>query len=87
MKDFSGYEITGANGASLGLLEQAFHELRCYIGDPVATVDRTLEAAPDLVMAHVLRAYLHLLGTEPEAMPVAREAHRNGAALPATDRE
>ena len=87
MKDFSGYEITGANAASLGLLEQAFHELRCYIGDPVATVDRTLEAAPELVMAHVLRAYLHLLGTEPAAMPVAREAHENGAALPATDRE
>ena len=87
MKDFSGYELTGANAASLDLLEQAFHELRCYIGDPVATVDRTLEAAPELVMAHVLRAYLHLLGTEPLAIPVAREAHQKGAALPATDRE
>ena len=87
MKDFAGYEITGANAASLGLLEQAFHELRCYIGDPVATVDRTLEAAPELVMGHVLRAYLHLLGTEPAAIAVAREAHRKGAALPATDRE
>ena len=87
MKDFSGYEITGANAASLSLLEEAFHELRCYIGDPVATVERTLEAAPELVMGHVLRAYLHLLGTEPAAMPVAREAHQNGAALPATDRE
>jgi hypothetical protein len=87
MKDFSGYEITGANAAALTLLEKAFHELRCYIGDPVATVERTLEAAPECVMAHVLLAYLHLLGTEPAAMPVAREAHRNGTALFATDRE
>ena len=47
MKDFAGYEITGANAASLSLLEHAFHELRCYIGDPVATVERTLEAAPE----------------------------------------
>ncbi|HYC47040.1 MAG TPA: tetratricopeptide repeat protein [Burkholderiales bacterium] len=87
MKDFAGYELTGANAASLALLEQGFHELRCYVGDPVTTVERALEAAPELVMAHVLRAYLHLLGTEPTAVPVAREAHRNGAALPATDRE
>ena len=87
MKDYSGYETSGASAASLALLEQAFHELRCYIGDPVATVDRAIAASPELVMGHVLKAYLHLLGTEPAALPVAREAHRAGAALPATERE
>jgi len=87
MKDASGYETSGASAASLALLEQACHELRCYIGDPVTTVDRALEAAPELVMGHVLRAYLHLLGTEPAGLPVAREAHRHGIALASTDRE
>ena len=87
MKDHSGYELGGASAASLVLLEQAFHELRCYIGDPVGTVDRALAAAPQLVMGHVLKAYLHLLGTEPAGLPVAREAHAAGAKLPATERE
>ena len=87
MKDYSDYEISGASAASATLLEQAFHELRCYIGDPVATVDRALAATPGLVMGHVLKAYLHLLGTEPAGFPVAREAHLAGTALPATERE
>ena len=87
MKDSSGCETSGANAASLALLEQAFHEVRCYIGDPVATVQRALEVTPELVMGHVLKAYLHLLGTEPAGLPVARDAHVSGAALPATDRE
>src|SRR5688572_4830898 len=87
MKGHSGYETSGASAASLALLEQACHELRCYIGDPVATVDSALAASPGLVMGHVLKAYLHLLGTEPGAMPVARAAHEAAAALPANDRE
>jgi hypothetical protein len=87
MKDSSDYETSGASAASLALLEQAFHELRCYIGDPVATVDRALEVTQECVMGHVLRAYLHLLGTEPAGPPVARESHRAAAALPATERE
>ena len=40
-----------------------------------------------MTMAHVLEAWLHLLGTEPAALPAAREALRRGRALPATERE
>lgn len=87
MKDSMGYETTGANAGSLEALEKAQHELRCFIGDPVATVDGALDASPELVMGHVLKAYLHLLGTEPEALPVAREAFRAAHALDADERE
>jgi len=87
MKDSVGYEISGANAQSLDALEQVLHELRCYIGDPVASVERALAASPDLVMGHVLKAYLHLMGTEPAALPVARAAHEAAQALPANDRE
>ena len=87
MKDTAGYEMTGASTRSHDTLEQALHQFRCYIGDPVATVDSALAASPGLVMGHVLKAYLHLLGTEPGAMPVARAAHEAAAALPANDRE
>ncbi len=73
MKDRMGYEISGATGESLNTLEQGLHELRCYIGDPVATVEKALAESPALVMGHVLKAYLYLLGTEPAGLPVARE--------------
>ena len=65
MKDRVGYEISGATGESLNTLEQGLHELRCYIGDPVATVDNALSESPSLVMGHAMKAYLYLLGTEP----------------------
>jgi hypothetical protein len=43
--------------------------------------------APAMTMAHVLAAYLNLLGTEPAGWPAAREIHARAAALPATERE
>jgi hypothetical protein len=87
MKNSVGYDLSGANGQGLDALEQGLHELRCYIGDPVASVERALAASPELVMGHVLKAYLHLLGTEPAGLPVARAAHEAALALPANDRE
>ncbi|WP_019918951.1 tetratricopeptide repeat protein [Methyloversatilis discipulorum] len=83
----AGLALTGATARSIELLEQAEHELRCFIGDPVATIDRALTEAPDMVMGHVLRAYLHLLGTEPAGIPVAAAAHATAAKLPANERE
>jgi hypothetical protein len=87
MKDSVGYQVTGASARGLSALEQGLQELRCFIGDPVGTVERALEDSPELVMGHVLKAYLHLLGTEPDGLPVARSAHHAAQALPATDRE
>jgi hypothetical protein len=87
MKNSVGYELSGASAQSLEALEQGLHELRCYIGDPVATVERALAASPELVMGHALKAYLHLLGTEPAGVPVARAALEAARPLPANDRE
>jgi hypothetical protein len=87
LKDASGHDLSGANAASLDLLETAMHEFRCYVDDPVATVQRAIAASPELTMAHVLHAYMHLLGTEPAARAVARESVRTAQALPANARE
>jgi hypothetical protein len=87
MKDSAGYRVSGASAGSLDTLEQALHEFRCYIGDPPATVARALAATPELVMGHVLEAYLNLLGTEPEGLDVARHACQSARPLPANDRE
>ncbi len=87
MIDAAGYPASGATPESLRTFEQAQHELRCYIDDPVATVDAALAASPTMVMAHVLKAYLHLLGTEPAGLPVARACQDATVGLPATERE
>lgn len=85
--DAAGYPVSGTTPDSLLAFEQAQHELRCYINDPVATVDRALAASPSMLMAHVLKAYLHLLGTEPAGLPVAGACLEAAAGLPANERE
>ena len=87
LTDSAGLPLSGATPAALDHLETALHQLRCYIGDPVASVDIALDASPEMAMGHVLRAWLHLLGTEPDGLPVARESHRQAMALPMTARE
>jgi hypothetical protein len=87
IRDDLGHALSGASSASLGHYLAALHELQCYIGDPAATIDKALRESPAFVMAHVLKAYLHLLGTEPNAMPLAAECYRAAAELRADPRE
>jgi hypothetical protein len=87
MNDRAGYPVTGANPDSLSAFEQAAHELRCLVDDPVATIDGALATSPGMPMAHVLKAWLHLLGTEPGGLAVARDCAGAAKALPGTDRE
>ena len=86
MKDSSGYEITGSAGA-LEHYERAQHEMRCYVGDPIATADHAIAASPNMVMAHALKAWVYLLGTEPAGVAHARRALRSAEVLPANERE
>ena len=86
-KDQLGNVMSGAGGAALEHYHQALHELQCYIGDPVGSVDKALEASPAFAMGHVLRGYLHLLATESAGMPAARAAHAAANALSVTARE
>jgi tetratricopeptide (TPR) repeat protein len=86
-KDNADYAVSGADATAVEQFEAACYELRCYIRDPVATINAALAHAPEMVMGHVLHAYLHLLGTEPAAIPIARQSCATAAQLPATDRE
>lgn len=85
--DSAGHQVTGATADGLAHFETAAHQFRCYIGDPLASVDAAIAAAPAMVMAHVMKAYLLLLGTEPLALPMARECLASAADLAATERE
>jgi hypothetical protein len=87
LKDSANHAVSGATPNALDHLDTALHQFRCYIGDPVASLDAALAAAPDMAMAHLFKAWLFLLGTEPGGLPVARQAHALAAALPLNERE
>ncbi len=85
--DTLGHPVSGATAAAIEHYELAAHELRCLIGDPLAAVDRALAEAPGMSIAHTLRAWLHLLGTEAPALDTAREAADAAARHASTERE
>ena len=87
IRDDQGLTLTEANPVSLEYYVRALRQFQCYIEDPVATIDAALAQSPGFVMAHVLRAYLHLLGTEPEGIPAARASHAAVAKLGGNARE
>ncbi len=87
LTDSAGYAVSGASADSLEAFEQAAHETRCLVDDPVASVERALAAAPEMTMAWVLKGWLHLLGTEPAGPPVAHDCIAAATPLPANERE
>jgi tetratricopeptide (TPR) repeat protein len=85
--DIRGLALSGATVVSLPHFEAAVRQLSLYIDDPIATVDQALAENPEFVMAHALRAWLHLIGTEPAGMQIARASLAAAQKLPATNRE
>jgi hypothetical protein len=85
--DIHGLKLTGASAAAAAEYEAGVAELQCYRGDPVARVDAALAEAPGFAMAHALKGWLHLLGTEPGGLAVAREAQEAAARCAGTARE
>ncbi|TIW11758.1 MAG: tetratricopeptide repeat protein [Mesorhizobium sp.] len=87
LKNAFGLTFSGATEAGFSPYERAVRELQCFIGDPVATIDRAIAEDPGFVMAHVFKGYLFALATEPEATAVARACHEAALPLAATARE
>lgn len=87
LHDSRGHVLTGVEAGSLPLYETALVQLHLYVGDPVATAESALAQSPRFVMAHALKAYLNLLGTEPDGLPIARAAYEAAAPLSCTPQE
>jgi hypothetical protein len=87
MKDATGFALTGATGSSLDLFQAAQDQLNCFIGDPIATVEQAITASPTMIMAHLFKAYVYLLGTDPAATAVGRGSCETAAGLQGNERE
>ncbi|MEP3276433.1 MAG: tetratricopeptide repeat protein [Stappiaceae bacterium] len=68
-------------------LNDALREFNIYQGDPVATIDNAIEVNPTAAMAHILKAYLFGLATEPEAAAEAKTIVATARELAKTDIE
>ncbi|MBY4675229.1 tetratricopeptide repeat protein [Marinobacterium arenosum] len=87
VSDQQGNQLSGATPAAVELYEQAVTAFNLYRGDPVALLDRAIEQAPDFVMAHILKAYLYAVATEPDATLAARSFVDTAKALTLNERE
>ena len=85
--DRQGNRVSGATPEAIAHFDAALHEFNLYRGDPLATVEQARAAAPNFVMAHVLKAYLLGLATEPRATAQAAEILRSARDLPMDERE
>src|SRR4051794_35329622 len=86
-RDSLDLELTGASPEALVHYGRSLHELQCFVGDPVTSVEQAIAASPGFVMAHVLKGYLYALATERAAGVVAAEAHAAAAPAGGTVRE
>lgn len=85
--DRQGLVLSGATEPAISKYEAAVHAFNIYRGDPVSLVDQALDAAPEFVMAHILKAYLYAVATEPEATAEAKTTAIHVTALKMNDRE
>ncbi len=85
--DRQGNLLPGATVEAAEFFDQAIEAFNIYRGDPVALLDCAIKAAPDFAMAHILKAHLYALATEPEATKVAKTILGTVKTLPLSDRE
>lgn len=80
-RDQFGVPLTASDGAALRHYDAALAKLLTFNNDPVAEVDRATAIDPALVMGHVLKGLLCVLGTEKSLLPDARAALAAGLSV------
>ena len=50
IRDNHGHALSGANAQALDRYETACHELRCFVGDPLAHAQAALQTSPGMTM-------------------------------------
>lgn len=79
--------MTGGTAEAVAQFDKAFAAFNVYRGDPVALIDDAISADPGFAMAHIFKAWLFALATEPEAAAAAHGIVAHSKSLPMNDRE
>jgi tetratricopeptide (TPR) repeat protein len=87
LKDKQGNNINSVSTEAVEFLNSALHSLNIYRGDPFSLAEQALAADPDCGMAHLFKAHLLALSTEPAATAAAAELLNTLSPLPLSERE
>ena len=87
LTDRQGNTVSGASSGAVESFDQAVEVFNIYRGDPIALLDSAVEEAPDFAMAHILKAHLYAVATEPEATAGAKEIVAQVKSLSLNERE
>jgi len=87
LKDHRGLDISGATPAARDAFERALDAHLSWRSGAAAHLEQAVQAAPEFIMAHVLRAYFNLCSRDPAVVRQAHAAYETAASLPATPRE
>lgn len=87
LKDHHGMTLSGASTGVAELYQKALHAYHCYSGDPLTPLDEAIADSPGFVMAHVLKAWLHMVGSNIEGVTVAAQVFQAAKNLPCSARE
>jgi hypothetical protein len=87
VKDHHGLTLSGASAAAAELYRDAVQGYYCYTGEPIRWLNRATADSPAFVMAHLLKAYLTLVGSNTAVRAMGAAAYAAAKDLPATPRE
>lgn len=87
MIDAQGNALSGATAEAVELFDGAVEAFNIYRGDLVGLVDQAIAIAPGFAMAHILKAHLFGLATEPEATKEAKAIISTAKSLRLSERE
>lgn len=85
--DRQGNAVPGATSGAAEFFDQALDAFNLYRGDPVGLLDRAVETAPAFAMAHITKAHILSLSTEPKAIGEAKTIVAKLRALALNERE
>ena len=72
--DLRGVPLSAGTPAALEGYETALRQFQSYVGDPVATIDTALAAAPDFVMGHLFKSLTLFTQSEKQFVGAAETA-------------
>lgn len=85
--DAEGLALTGADADAAGWFNQAVRAFNLGYGDALESFDQAREASPQCVLAHVGKAWLFALATDPGATTIGRGIADAARTLPMNRRE
>lgn len=87
LTDQQGNTLSGATAEAVHHFDRANDAFNVYRGDPAGLLERAIDAAPEFTMAHIFKAHLYALATEPKATAEARTIIEKVKTMTQSDRE